>query len=148
MTPLIPAKLVAVAATVGGLLIAAAAIVPAPWSVAVMIAGSLALFLAGQGAPQLSFAAGRPLVPMAAVPVLGTISGLLAQFAVTLPAANPLHSVLLLVAGVLAFLAGKAMPQPKVLEAEHAGDVAVEEVSSKEAKLKVLEGGADAPKDS
>lgn len=147
MTPLIPAKLVPVAAVIGSLLGAGSVIVPAPWSVAMIIGAALALFLSGTAAPQLSFAEGRPLVPVTAVPVLGTISGLLAQLAVSLPAANPLHGILLLVAGVLAFLAGKAMPQPKVLEAEHAGNVAVEAVDTKEAKLKVLDGGADAPKD-
>jgi hypothetical protein len=141
MKPLIPEKFVWLAAGIAGLATIAAGFVPPPWNVPVLLAGALSGFLAGQGAPQLSFAAGQPLVPITAVPILGSVSAGIAQYAVTLPQDGFLPHVLLLASGLLAWLAGKAMPQPKVVVAEAAGAQAAAAVDSKGAALRVIENG-------
>lgn len=140
MQPLVPAKYAVILGLIGTALTGAASFVPPPFSVPVLIVGALALFLSGHGLPQLKILDGKPIVPLAAVPILGTLGATLAQFALSQPANSALQASLLLGAGVLSWLSGKALPSPQAMIAEKVGADAAAATDTKAAQLTVLDG--------
>lgn len=114
MEPLIPPKVAAIAAVIGSILGVAATFASGVASLPVWLPfllsalGAVALFLAGKAVPPLKV--GGPLVQGTAVPLLLTVSTGLVTFATQMQP-GALQGGLLLVASLVAGLAGKVAPQ-------------------------------------
>lgn len=123
LVPLVPEHLVKIATAVGVFLMAMAAVVsnfdlglPVPMELIASIigaAGAVALYLAGKGAPQIL--AGKPLIPLALVPVCLTLSVACGGIASKLPPGKA-QTALLLASAILGYLAGRGQPAPVVVE--------------------------------
>lgn len=111
--PLLSGPAALVVGTVGGLAATASAFVPAPWGALVMVLGFVACVVAGVASPMPRFAAGKPVLQGAALAGALVVSGLVEQLYTVLPAGWP-QGLALGVAGLLAFLTGKAAPGPAV----------------------------------
>lgn len=109
--PLLSGTAALVVGTIGGLAATASAFVPAPWSALVMVLGFVACVVAGVASPMPRFAAGKPMLQGAALAGALGVSGLVEQLYTSLPAGWP-QGLALGVAGLLAFLTGKAAPGP------------------------------------
>lgn len=110
ITQLIPARFVWLLLALGVGLEAAAYFIPAPWQAVAVGVGIVALYLGGKGFVAPKWATGKPLVPATLVPLLLTAAEVLQLLSHGLPATLAPHAGLL--AGVLAFLAGKVEPAP------------------------------------
>ena len=93
---------------IGMAALAAAGFVPAPWNVVVGLVGLLGAGLAGLAAPPFKFAASAPKVQGSVFAVAGMLGGVIEQtWAMIPPTFQP---IALTVAGLLAWLTGRAMP--------------------------------------
>jgi hypothetical protein len=105
------AKTVAAVAAIGAAIVTTLPVAPAWLPFALSALASVAAYLGGQSAPAMQLPGG-PLVPVTAVPVLLAASSAVAA---TATHAQGWHSgALLLIASVLAGIAGKAGPQQAV----------------------------------
>ena len=95
----------------GLLLGASAAVLPGAYATGAVLAGAVLAFVAGHALPQLRLAAGRPLVPLALAGPLGMLSALLVDLASAMPE-GATRGVMVLVSGLAAFMAGKALEAP------------------------------------
>ena len=109
--PLLSGTAAIVVGTIGGLAATASVFVPAPWGSLVMVLGFVACVVAGVASPMPKFAAGKPLLQGSALVGALAVSGLVEQLYTVLPAGWP-QGLALGVAGLLAFLTGKAAPGP------------------------------------
>jgi hypothetical protein len=109
--PLLSGTAALVVGTIGGLAATASAFVPAPWGALVMVLGFVACVVAGVASPMPKFAAGKPVLQGTALVGALAVSGLVEQLYTSLPAGWP-QGLALGVAGLLAFLTGKAAPGP------------------------------------
>lgn len=109
--PLLSGTAALVVGTIGGLAATASVFVPAPWGSLVMVLGFVACVVAGVASPMPKFAAGKPLLQGSALVGALAVSGLVEQLYTVLPAGWP-QGLALGVAGLLAFLTGKAAPGP------------------------------------
>lgn len=121
LVPLIPPALTKTAIAIGMFLVglaAALSTLPLPlpdWVVpSIGALGTLALYLGGKAA---DMPAVRALVPASLVPVLMTLSLAAGGIGAKLPAGK-LQTALLVVSGILGFLAGKYQPKPMVMLAK------------------------------
>lgn len=114
--PLLSGTAALVVGTIGGLAATASAFIPAPWSALVMVLGFVACVVAGVASPMPKFAAGKPMLQGAALAGALGVSGLVEQLYTVLPAGWP-QGLALGVAGLLAFLTGKAAPGPMLAPA-------------------------------
>lgn len=113
VVPLISTRLVWVALALGAAFSAAGAFVPTPWNLVLAALGSVGLYLGGLGWRAPAWAAGKPLLPLALVPVaLGGVA-LLERFLPLLPESWQGWGALAV--GVLSLLAGKVTPEPLTL---------------------------------
>lgn len=109
--PLLSGTAAIVVGTLGGLAATASVFIPAPWGSLVMVLGFVACVVAGVASPMPKFAAGKPLLQGSALVGALAVSGLVEQLYTVLPAGWP-QGLALGVAGLLAFLTGKAAPGP------------------------------------
>lgn len=93
----------------GSLVLAAAAIVPQPFGVAVGLVGFLLSSIAGLSVPAPSISAGKPILQGAALAVATGLFGLVSQLYQQVPV-GIWQSVTLFGIGVLAWLTGSALP--------------------------------------
>ena len=110
LVPLIPARLVRLAIALGGALTAAGALAPHPYGGILAGIGSVALYLGGLGWKAPAWAAGKPLLPVALVPIALSAHALLERAVPMVP--MPWQAYGTLVLGVVALLAGKVLPEP------------------------------------
>jgi len=107
--PLFSGVVATILGTLGTLISGASVMVPAPWTAPVAIAGFLIAALAGLGAKPPAFTEGKPILQGVALTVVTTLGTLLATFWTVIPAGWP-QSIALAIAGLVAWLTGKAMP--------------------------------------
>lgn len=145
--PLLSGTASFVVGTIGGILAASSAFLPPQWSAVVAIVGFLACTLAGLASGVPKVVAGKPILQGTALALATTVFTLLGQFYAVLPQGWP-QSIAIGLAGILAWLTGKALPPlghptPEALEAAKvAGLVASNEVSSKAEAVAVLGSGS------
>lgn len=137
--------------TIGGIALASAAFIPAPWNGIVGWVGFIAAILAGMAAHPPEPFVGKPVLQGVALTVASTAMGLLSQFYLVIPAGWP-QSVALGVAGILAWLTGKSLPAlgavsptAEQVAAADAGTTAAAAVDTKSKALDVLANGAKGP---
>lgn len=129
--------------TVGGLLIAASPMIPAPWGALAGLVGFIAAGLAGASAAAPKLTDGKPMVQGTVLTVITSLLGLFHQFYPLIPA-GWIQSVALGVAGIFAWLAGKSIAPlgtpsaSKLAEVKKAGEEAAGNVVSLEDAAKEL----------
>ena len=144
--PLLTGLAANIVGALGVAIVAAAAVLPAPWSSVAGVVGFLCASLAGLSSPPPNFAEGKPVLQGTLLTVVGTALALLVQFYAVIPA--PFQPIALAVAAALALVTGKAMPalgspsHAQLIKAETAGAVAVAQAvtDNKTAKLDALTG--------
>lgn len=146
--PLLSGPAALIVGTLGGLAATASVFVPAPWNSLVMVLGFIACVVAGVAAPLPRFAAGKPVLQGAALTGALAVTGLVEQLYTSLPAGWP-QGLALGVAGLLAFLTGRAAPGPSLPAGPtpaQVGEAAAGEVKSVGDAVKVFaEKGPPAP---
>ena len=110
--PFVSPKAAKALGVVGLLLGASAAVLPGMYATGAVLTGALLAFVAGLALPQLRFAAGRPLVPLALAGPLGMASAMLLDLSSGMPDTSTARAAMVLGGAVLAFLAGKALEAP------------------------------------
>ena len=110
MKPLIPASLNALALALGAALFGASQYIPSPYSFVAAGLGSVALFLAGLGWRLPSWVAGKPLLPVALVPLALSLREALVSIAPLLPGSTQVYASAAV--GLLSLLAGALIPEP------------------------------------
>lgn len=144
--PLLTGLAANIVGALGVAIVAAAAVLPVPWSSVAGVVGFLCASLAGLSSPPPNFAEGKPVLQGTLLTVVGTALALLVQFYGVIPA--PFQPIALAVAAALALMTGKAMPalgspsHATLVKAETAGAVAVANAATdaKTAKLDALTG--------
>lgn len=144
--PLLTGLAANIVGALGVAVVAAAAVLPAPWSSVAGVVGFLAASLAGLASKPPEFAEGKPVLQGTVLSVVGTALALLVQFYAVIPA--PFQPIALAVAAALALLTGKAMPalgspsHEKLVEAQTTGAVAAAQAATaaKVDKLDALTG--------
>ncbi len=146
--PLLSGTAALVVGTLGGLAATVSAFVPSPWGSLVMVLGFVACIVAGVASPMPRFAAGKPMLQGSALVGALAVSGIVEQLYTSLPPGWP-QGLALGVAGLLAFLTGKAAPGPAVPAGPspaQVGELAGAEVKSVGDAVKVFaEKGPPAP---
>ena len=107
--PLLSGTAAIIVGAVGGVVVAASAFLPDPWSKVAMVVGFIVCVVAGVAAPMPTFSAGKPLVQGAGLTVALALSTGLEQFYHLIPEGWP-RSLAFGLAALLAFLAGKSAP--------------------------------------
>jgi hypothetical protein len=110
-SPLVSPKAAAILGGISAALGIGSTMLPAMWGTGALIGSGILAFAAGLGLPQLRIAAGRPLVPLTLAVPLGTLAGFLMTLAAAMPESTA-RAGLILVAAILAFVAGKAIDAP------------------------------------
>lgn len=108
--PLIPAKYSWLALAIGGALFAAGQFLPASYAAACVAIGSVAVYLAGKGWRVPQWALGKPLLPVALVPLALSAVQILNAVGGALPASIQPYVAPLI--GLLSLLAGVVEPEP------------------------------------
>jgi hypothetical protein len=108
----VPTSLKVLAAALVPILGVLAVILPVPFGPVAAVSAFIAAGLLGLSLPMPKFMAGRPLVPLALVPLLTTVATALGQLAFTQPPDSKAYFYLYAGACLCALLAGVAAPQP------------------------------------
>lgn len=112
--PLVPQILKIVALIAGPILMGLGTVIPAPFGGPVSLLGYVALFLAGSAAKMPNVASSKPLLPLAVTPIAGSLAALVVNFSDSLASDSKLKLGLMVFAGLLSWLSGKVLPEPKV----------------------------------
>lgn len=107
--PLFSRQLALVLGTLGSIVLAGSAFIPAPFSIPAALVGFLLASLAGLGARPPAIAIGNPVLQGAALTIATTLLTIGAQFYNQIPLGWP-QSLAMFGVGMLSWLTGRALP--------------------------------------